>query len=68
MYTSDISKSDNSNTGSKATYPELKMVVTKLISNSQGEDEHTFLLGFGFITHWLITLSVIYLHYETKSF
>ncbi|XP_026735152.1 uncharacterized protein LOC113499028 isoform X3 [Trichoplusia ni] len=35
IYTSDISKSDYSNTGSKATYPELKMVVTKLISNSQ---------------------------------
>ncbi|XP_035440195.2 uncharacterized protein LOC118269276 isoform X2 [Spodoptera frugiperda] len=35
MNASDLSKNEHSNMSSKAMYPELKMVVTKLISHSQ---------------------------------
>lgn len=40
MNASDLSKNEHSNMSSKAMYPELKMVVTKLISHSQGEEWH----------------------------
>ncbi|KAJ8731664.1 hypothetical protein PYW07_004828 [Mythimna separata] len=35
MYASDLAKPDSSNMGCNAMYPELKMVVTKLLSHSQ---------------------------------